>query len=115
MAYDENLAKRIRGVLKGKKGIVEKKMFGGVSFLLKGNMVSGVLSDDLVVRFDPDKTEELLKRPSARPFDPFNKRPGKPMKGWILVAQKGVKTAKDLSDWVELGVDYASSLPPKKK
>ena len=83
--------------------------------MLKGNMVAGVLSDDLVVRFDPGLTSELLKRPSARPFDPFNKRSGKPMQGWILVAPTGVKTAKDLKTWVQLGVDYASSLPAKKK
>lgn len=115
MPYDEDLAGRLRTALKSTKGITEKKMFGGISFLLNGNMVVGVLGSDLVSRFDPQKTSELLKGPHAWPFDPFNKRPGKPMKGWLLVGQKGLKKSEDLKTWIQLGLEYASSLPKKAK
>lgn len=113
MAYDEDLAGRLRTALKATNGITEKKMFGGISFLLNGNMVAGVLGSELVTRFDPEKTDELLKRPHARPFDPFNKRPGKPMQGWLLVGQKGLKKSEDLKSWIDLGLEFARSLPKK--
>ena len=111
MAYDEDLAGRLRTTLKATKGITKTKMFGGISFLLNGNMVVGVLGSDLVARFDPERTKELLKRPHARPFDPFNKRPGKPMNGWLLVNAESWKKDKGLQTWVKLGLEYARSLP----
>jgi TfoX/Sxy family transcriptional regulator of competence genes len=113
MAYEEQLAQRLRSAFKGMKGIAEKKMFGGISFLFKGNMVAGVLGSDLVSRCDPVHTDVLLKKRGARPFDPFNKKPGKPTKGWLLVGPEGLRKEKDLQAWVDLGMEYARSLPKK--
>jgi TfoX N-terminal domain. len=108
MAYDLKLAERIRSELDGVP-VVEKKMFGGVGFLLNGNMACGVNKNDLIVRVDPEKHVALLKRPHARPFD----LTGKPMKGWLLIEANGVKTDKQLSAWVKEGVEFASTLPAK--
>jgi TfoX/Sxy family transcriptional regulator of competence genes len=112
MAYNEELAKRIREQLSAKKGIEEKKMFGGISFLLHGNMVAGVLGDEMIVRFAPKDTTKLLGEPNTRPFDPFDKRPQKVMQGWILVGAPGVK-GDSLKKWVGIGSSYAASLPKK--
>jgi TfoX/Sxy family transcriptional regulator of competence genes len=108
MAYDLKLAERIRSELDGVP-FEEKKMFGGVGFLLNGNMACGVSKDNMIVRFEPEKHNTLLKKPHAKPFD----LTGKPMKGWLLVEADGVKTDKQLSTWVKEGVDFASTLPPK--
>lgn len=108
MAYDLKLAERIRSELDGVP-FEEKKMFGGVGFLLNGNMACGVNKDNMIVRVEPEKHNTLLKKPHAKPFD----LTGKPMKGWLLVEADGVKTAKQLSVWVKEGVEFASSLPPK--
>jgi TfoX/Sxy family transcriptional regulator of competence genes len=108
MAYDLKLAERIRSQLDGLP-VVEKKMFGGVGFLLNGNMACGVHKDNLIVRIDPEKQNSLLKKSHAKPFD----LTGKPMKGWLLIEAEGVKTEKQLSAWVKEGVEFASSLPPK--
>ena len=108
MAYSLKLAERIRDQLEGMP-YVEKKMFGGVGYLLHGNMACGVIKDDLIVRVDPEKHAALLKRPHARPFD----MTGRPMKGWLVVEPDGIKTAKQLSSWVRLGVEFAVTLPAK--
>ena len=108
MAYDQNLAERIRAQLDGIP-FVEKKMFGGVGFLLRGNMACGVNKDDLIVRVDPERHGTLLKKPHAKPFD----LTGRPMKGWLLVEAGGCKTEKQLSAWVKEGVEFAYSLPSK--
>lgn len=108
MAYNEKLAERIRSQLDGIP-FVEKKMFGGVGFLIGGNMACGVNKDDLIVRVDPEKHGTLLKKAHAKPFD----LTGKPMKGWLVVEAEGCKTEKQLSTWVKEGVEFASSLPPK--
>ena len=108
MAYNEKLAERIRSQLDGIP-FVEKKMFGGVGFLLNGNMACGVNKGDLVVRVDPEKHGTLLKKPHAKPFE----LTGRPMKGWLLVEAGGYKTEKQLSTWVKEGIEFASSLPPK--
>jgi TfoX/Sxy family transcriptional regulator of competence genes len=108
MAYDLKLAERIRSELDGMP-FVEKKMFGGVGFLLQGNMACGVNKDDLIVRVDPAKHASLLKKSHAKPFD----LTGKPMKGWVVVEADGVKTSKQLGAWVREGVEYALTLPPK--
>ena len=92
MAYDLKLAERIRSKL-DELPFEEKKMFGGVGFLLNGNMACGVNKDNLVVRIDPEKQNTLLKKPHAKPFD----LTGKPMKGWLVVEADGVKTDKQLS------------------
>jgi TfoX/Sxy family transcriptional regulator of competence genes len=109
MAYDEGLAQRIRELLPGDESLVEKKMFGGVGFMLQGNMACGVNKDDLIVRVGPDGYDEAVVRPNARPFD-FT---GKPMKGWIMVGPEGYESDEDLQVWVEQGIVFALSLPPK--
>lgn len=110
MAYDEALAQRVRIFIKGKKNIVEKKMFGGVAFLLDGNMAVGVNKDDLIVRVDADEHDQLASQKNVRTFDLSG---GRPMKGWLLVAPAGVKNDKDLRAWVKRGIEYAASLPRK--
>src|SRR5918992_5740629 len=102
MAYNLKLAERIRSELNGVP-FVEKKMFGGVGFLLNGNMACGVNKDDLIIRIDPEKQTALLKKPYAKPFD----LTGRPMKGWLVIEAEGCKTAKQLSAWVKEGIAFA--------
>src|SRR5262245_476013 len=109
MAYDEKLATRIRDLLAGRDGIMEKRMFGGLAFLLNGNMACGVNGTDMIVRLAPEETDAALAEPGVRVFD----MTGRPMKGWILVAADATTKAKDLRRWVDRGTTYASSLPPK--
>jgi TfoX/Sxy family transcriptional regulator of competence genes len=108
MAYNLKLAERIRDELDGMP-YVEKKMFGGVGYLLQGNMACGVIKDDLIVRIDPQEQPALLKKPHVKLFD----MTGRPMKGWLVVETDGIKTAKQLGMWVRLGVEFALTLPPK--
>lgn len=108
MAYNLELAKRLATEIKGLPA-VEKKMFGGVGFLIHGNMACGVHKDAIMVRVDPAKHESLLKKAHVRPFDIS----GRPMKGWLLVDPDGCKTAKQFSAWVKEGVEFALTLPPK--
>ena len=108
MAYNEKLAERIRAEF-GEIPFVEKKMFGGVGFLIHGNMACGVHKENMIVRVDPEKHEKLLKKPGARIFDIT----GRPMKGWLMVEPEGCKTAKQLSTWVKEGVEFALTLPAK--
>jgi len=108
MAYDLDLAKRIRTELGGLP-FVEKKMFGGVGFLLHGNMACGVNKDNLIVRVDPEKQSELLEKPHAKHFD----LTGRPMKGWLMVEPEGYKTPEQLGAWIKEGVEFALTLPPK--
>ena len=108
MAYNLKLAERIRSELNGIP-VVEKKMFGGVGFLLNGNLACGVNKNDLIVRVDPEKHTGLLKKPHVRPFD----MTGRPMKGWLVVEAEGVKTDKQLGRWLKEGVEFASMLPEK--
>ena len=109
MAYDEGLAQRIREVLAERPGLVENKMFGGIGFMLQGNMACGVLKDELIVRVGPERYEEAVTRPHTRPFD-FT---GRPMRGWVTVASEGYESDEALQGWVQQGVDFALSLPPK--
>jgi TfoX/Sxy family transcriptional regulator of competence genes len=106
MAYDEQLAARIRKILHQRKGVTEKKMFGGLSFLLHGKMCCGVLQNDLVVRIQLEVYEAALKQPYVRPMD-FT---GRPLKGFIYVGPEGCQTEKELSQWIEHGVEFASSI-----
>lgn len=108
MAYDLQLAERIRLQL-ANVSFEEKKMFGGVGFLLNGNMACGVNKDNLIVRIDPEKQNAFLKKPHTKLFD----LTGRPMRGWLLVETDGVKTDKQLSAWVKEGVEFASKLPAK--
>ncbi len=105
MAYDENLADRIRKALKGKGEIAEKKMFGGLCLLLRGKMCCGVIKDVLVARVDPDDAPALLKQPGVRPMD-FT---GRPMKGFLYVHQR-VLAGPKLSRWLKRCLAFASGL-----
>lgn len=110
MAYDEHLANRIRELLADEGGVTEKKMFGGLAFLIGGNMsVSASGQGGLLLRCDPAKTEALLRKPHAAPFE----MRGRAMDGWLRVAPEGLRTKRQLAPWVELGVAYARSLPAK--
>jgi hypothetical protein len=108
MAYNLHLAERIRSQLDGLP-FVEKKMFGGVGYLLHGNMVCGVVRDDLVVRVDPEKYDSLLKKSHTRVFD----MTGRQMKGWLLVGPEGVKTEKQLRAWIDECLKFTGTLSPK--
>jgi hypothetical protein len=109
MAFDLELAERVRRQLGQRPGLTEKKMFGGLSFLLNGNMCCGVYKQELLVRLDPGQTEQALSQPHTRIFDISSR----PMKGWILVRQEGLALPADLAGWVQAGLDYAAGLPPK--
>lgn len=109
MAYDERLAERVRGVLTRERDVTEKKMFGGVGFMIEGNLACGVNGDDLIVRVGPEAYGDLVLRPHTRPFD-FT---GRPMKGWLVVEPAGVATGDDLGYWLSLGTSFARSLPAK--
>ena len=106
---DEILAQRIRPLLAGLDGIVEKRMFGGIGFMVQGNMACGVHKGELIVRVGPDRDAESLARPHARQFD----MPGRPMRGWVVIAEPGFAQDTDLRRWVQWGVDHALSLPAK--
>lgn len=108
MAFNVKLAERIRAEL-GEIPFIEKKMFGGVGFLVHGNMAVGVYKEDLIVRVPAVKHDKFLKKTGAKPFDIT----GRPMKGWLAVEPAGYKTAKQLIGWVKEGVEYALTLPPK--
>ena len=110
MAYDEDLAERVREQLAAERGLAEKAMFGGVAFLLDGHIAVGLSGDELMVRVGPDRSDAALARPHTRPFD----KTGRPMKGWILVAPYALGGERELADWVSEGVAFARSLPPKK-
>lgn len=109
MVYNEGLAQRVRVVLEGKSGLVEKKMFGGLCFLLRGNMACGILDESLIVRVGLEKYENALKLPHTRKFDIT----GKSMKGWVMVSPEGHNTDERLSYWIEQGVAFALTLPAK--
>jgi TfoX/Sxy family transcriptional regulator of competence genes len=110
MAYNQYLAQRIHDILGAHPGIIEKKIFGGVGFILHGNMVCGVQGDSLIVRVGINKNDSALSRPFVRPFLVAG---GKPMAGWVLVDPEGLGTDQDLQGWVEQGYEYALSLPEK--
>ena len=108
MAYDEALAERVRSALPGEPGLVEKKMFGGIAFMVGGNLAVGVRDTDLMVRVGPEGVDEALAQPHARE----SLMGERVMKGWILVAPEGV-AGDGLDPWVTRGVAYARSLPAK--
>jgi TfoX/Sxy family transcriptional regulator of competence genes len=110
MAYDEDLANRIRELIAMEAGLTEKQMFGGLAFLIGGNMSVGVSGQGgLMVRIDPAETDALVEKPHARPFE----MRGRAMQGWLRVDADGVRTKRELEPWVRRGVAYARSLPPK--
>lgn len=109
MAYDEELARRIRKNLKAQRGLAEKTLFGGVGFLVNGNMACGVHKQEMIVRLASQDFEQARLQPHVRVFDIG----GKPMKGWILISSAGYASDKSLQGWIKKGVACASSLPPK--
>ena len=109
MAYDEGLATRVRESIGDEPGLVEKKMFGGVGFLIDGNMAVGILGDDLVVRVGPERYAAALERPYARVFDIT----GRAMTGWVMVDAAGLEDDAAYEEWVRDGVAFARSLPAK--
>ncbi len=111
MAYDEDLANRIRELMAGEADVTEQAMFGGLAFLIGGNMaVAASGQGGLMVRVEPEETDALLERPSARPFE----MRGREMRGWLRVDDEGVRTKRQLEPWVRRGTAYARSLPPKR-
>jgi hypothetical protein len=111
MAYDEDLANRIRELIADEDGLVEKKMFGGLAFLIGGHMsVSASGRGGVLVHVDPAETEKLLAKPDVEPME----MRGRTMDGWVRVAPEGVKTKRQLQSWVRRGVSHARSQPPKK-
>ena len=106
MAFDETLAARIRDALARKKNIEEKKMFGGIGFLLNGNMLVGVWKDSLIVRLGPDGYEDALLEPHVKEFDIT----GKAMKGWVMVEPEGVEIDDQLKDWIQRATKFVGKL-----
>ena len=109
MAYDEQLAERARDVLALREGVSERQMFGGIAFMVAGNMACGVLDEDLIVRVGPDDYERALAGKHTREFD-FT---GRPSKGIVVVSAEGVASDEALAEWVDAGAGFAGSLPPK--
>jgi TfoX/Sxy family transcriptional regulator of competence genes len=110
MAYDEDLANRIRELLAAEHGVVEKKMFGGLAFLVGGNMaVSASGQGGLLLRCDPERTDALVGKPHAARFE----MRGRAMDGWLRIDSEAVRTKRELRRWVDVGVKYARSLPAK--
>ena len=112
MAYDEDLAERIRTLIAGEAGVTEKQMFGGLAFLVDGHMaVAAGGQGGLLVRIDPEDPEDLAGTPHTRPME----MRGRPMRGWLRVDAEGVRFQRQLEPWVKRGVAYARSLPPKPR
>ncbi len=111
MAYDEELADRIRELLGPHRGVTEKKMFGGLAFLIGGNMaVAASGQGGVLVRVDPEDADRLVARTHAHPME----MRGRSMAGWLRVDSEHVRTRRQLQPWVERGAAYAASLPPKR-
>lgn len=110
MAYDEKLADRVRGFLVNEKKVEEKKMMGGLTFMVNDKMCVGILSNDLMVRLDPSNYESALEMEGCREMD-FT---GRPMKGFVFVSVEGTGTPKKLSQWINLALDYNKQLKPAK-
>lgn len=109
MAFDEALADRIRTQMKRRKGMGEKKMFGGLCFMVNGNMACGIVKDELMVRIGKDAHANALAQPHAREMD-FT---GRKMKGMVYVGTAGIDDDDALKSWLDRGIEFARSLPPK--
>ena len=109
MAYDENLALRVRKLIGPTMGSSEREQFGGVAFLLRGNVACGIIGNELLVRVGPERHDEAMKSGDAKPFS----LTGRPSRGWILVRPSGVKAPASLKKWVEMGLAFAKTLPAK--
>jgi TfoX/Sxy family transcriptional regulator of competence genes len=111
MPYNEKIADKIRAVLRGTKNLVEKKMFGGIAFMVNDKMCLGVDKDDIMLRCEPEMTDELLLKKGARPFD----LTGKPMKGWLLISPEETAGKKDFDYWVNIAVEANKKATALKK
>ncbi len=109
MAYDEGLLQRVEEILQEDDGFSYKKMFGGICFLIHGNMACGIINEDLIIRVGKDNYESCLKKSHTSIFD-FT---GRPMTGWVMVSTKGYESDKALIKWLNYGLDTVRSLPPK--
>ena len=109
MAYDTDVADRIRARIGPRPELTEREMFGGIAFMINGNMAVGVSGDELMVRVGKEGHDDALARPGARTFD----MGARPMKGWINVTEDGYDSEEDFGHWVDRGVAYAESLPAK--
>lgn len=109
MAYDEKLAERLGKIFKRRKGASEKKMFGGIAYMLNGHMCCGIVKDTLMVRVGPGAYEDALKEKHVKPMD-FT---GKPMKGYVYVEPQGIESDDDLKSWTDRGIKFVKTLPPK--
>ena len=109
MTYDQNLAERVRAVLIGTDAVTERKMFGGVAFLVGGHMACGIVGNELMLRLGNDGAEAALQEPHSRPMD-FT---GKPLRSMVYVAHEGFASDADLRGWVLRGVGFAKTFPPK--
>jgi TfoX/Sxy family transcriptional regulator of competence genes len=106
MVYNQELANRVHNLLISEDGLTEKKMFGGVGYMLHGNMACGVIGDGLIVHLGKERYAQALQEPNTRPFD----MTGRPMSGWLVVDASGVETEEQLESWVRQGVDFARTL-----
>lgn len=109
MTYDDGLAQRVRELMTDLIDFSEKKMFGGICFLIQGNMACGIIKYDVIVRIGPENYEAALKKPGASLFD-FT---GRPMKGWVVVSAKSHESDDQLLNWIKQAVTFTLSLPPK--
>jgi len=109
MAFDESLATRIRDALARKKGVEEKKMFGGIGFLLHGNLLVGVWKDSLIARLGPDEGEAALREPHVGVFDIT----GRPMRNWVMVEPEGIEDDEQLAGWIGRAEEFVRTLPKK--
>ncbi len=109
MAYSDSLARRVRDLVARRRGITEKKMFGGVCFLRNGNILVGVWKDSLIARLGPDQGDKALTEPHFVEFDIT----GRPMKGWVMIESDGVESDERLNDWIQRAEEFVSTLPKK--
>ena len=109
MPYSESLASRIRQALKGRRGFTEKKMFGGIGFLLHGNMCVGIWRTSLIARLGSDQAAAALKEPHVVEFDVA----GRPLRGWVMIEAEGVETNEQLTAWIQQAVEFVETLPRK--
>ena len=109
MPYSEELAERIRESIEGRSGVTERKMFGGIAWMVNGNMAVGTLGENLMVRLAPEDAEAAMAEPHVGPME-FT---GRPMRGFLTVDAAGISDAGALARWIDAGADHAASLPPK--